>query len=265
MTGYGIKALVPGVWEIDDGVNGSLYIIEGTRRALVIDTGMAQADVIEMISSVTSKPFSLALTHGHGDHSMHCSRFDRVYLDFADREMLFSQRFPGQLVPDERNLVNISAGDRLDLGGAVIKTVPLPGHTPGSMLFVDETHKCVFTGDAVGSGCGVWMQVPGALPLSEYAASIRRAANALKDMGVADSDWTFCGGHASQRYLSTVSTDNPVCLALMYDMALLCDKLVSGEIAGSKEGVDERAARFGDVYFAKYGTAEMLFQKEQLF
>ena len=264
MTGYGIKSLVPGVWEIDDGVNGSLYIIEGTRCALVIDTGMAQSDVIEMISSVTSKPFSLALTHGHGDHSMHCSRFDRVYLDFADREMLFSQRFPGQLTPDGEKLVHISAGHSFDLGGAVIKTVALPGHTPGSLLFVDETHKCVFTGDAVGSGCGVWMQVPGALPLSEYAASIRSAVNALKDMGVADSGWIFCGGHASQRRLSTVSADNPVCLKLMDDMASLCDKLVSGEITGSKEGVDSRAAQFGDVYFAKYGRAEMLFRKEQL-
>lgn len=264
MSEYSITPVCPGVYTIDDGANGSLYIVSGAARSLVIDTGMSRSDVLEMIRRVTSKPFDLALTHGHGDHSMHCARFDRVYLDPADRPLLFEQRFANQETPDPEKLAYLSAGDTIDLGGVDIAVIPLPGHTPGSLLFADAAHKCVFTGDAVGSGCGVWMQVPNALPLSKYAAAIRGAVSALKKMGVNDAAWTFLGGHASQRHMSTVSEDNPVCLALMEDMAALCDALLSGKIAPTSENVDAGAARFGEVYFAKYERAEILFKKEQL-
>ena len=260
---YDIKSLTPGVWEISDSLNDSMYVVEGAQRALVIDTGMARGDIIQLVSSITCKPFELALTHGHGDHSMHCARFERIYLDFADKAMLFEDRFPGQSMPDENRLVDIGSGHHFDLGGGVvIKTVALPGHTPGSLLFVDEKHRCVFTGDAVGSGCGVWMQVPTASPLSEYAASLRTAAEVLTKLGVEDGLWAFLGGHAAQRFMSTVMGYNPISLNMFEDMAKLCDKLISGEVTPVKEGVDERAGRFGDVYFAKYGSAEMMIRKD---
>lgn len=263
MSVYTIKNNIPGVWEIDDGLNSSLYIIEGTERALVIDTGMSKDDIVEMITSVTKKPYDLALTHGHGDHSMHASKFHRVYLDMADKDMLYKGKFPGQAEPDEARLFPMDENTVFSLGEAEICVVPLHGHTPGSVLFVDKAHKCVFTGDAVGSGCGVWMQVPNTLPLSEYAACIRGALDALKKMGV-DDTWNFLGGHASQRYLSTVSDDNPVCIALMEDMAALCDGLLSGEIPMDELTADNPASRFGQAFFAKYGRAEMIFRKEQL-
>ena len=153
----------------------------------------------------------------------------------------------------------------LDLGGGVkIECVALPGHTPGSLLLVDSFHKCVFTGDAVGSGCGVWMQVPTGSPLSEYAGAIRRALARLAQLGVNGESWRFLGGHAAQRFLSTVSGFNPIAPDLMEDMAILCDKLCAGEITGATEHVDARAARFGDVRFARYGRAEILYRTEQV-
>ena len=47
-------------------------------------------------------------------------------------------------------------------------------------------------------------------------------------------------------------------------MAILCDKLCAGEIPGAAEHVDARAARFGDVRFARYGRAEILYRTEQV-
>ncbi len=258
------KAVAPGVWALADCGDDSLYAVDGKERALVIDTGMAQGDIRKAIEKLTPRPYGLALTHGHGDHSWHAGLFDKVYLSMADKDMLFGDRFPGQAEPDPAKLRPLSDGDEIDLGGGiVIKVAALPGHTPGSVLFVDEYHKCVFVGDALGSGTGVWMQVPGASMLSAYAMSIRAAKEKLVQMGVEPAGWAFLAGHDVQKYTNGY---NPVSFELMDDMAALCDKLVSGEIVGNEEtGLPpEMAARFGHTLKANFGKAAMLYRPEQL-
>ena len=258
------KTIVPGVWECCDATGANYYIVEGRDRALVIDTGMGWGDIASFVGSITRLPYALALTHGHGDHSMHCSRFGEVYLDMADKPMLFEGRFPGQQTPDESALVSISDGYKFDLGGGVIvETVALPGHTPGSVLFVDKFHKCVFTGDAVGSGCGVWMQVPGAYDLSAYAASLAFAGDRLAFLGV-DGTWAFLGGHANQRFMNDSGVFNPILPGMLSDMRVLCEKLISGELKGSAEGMEQISGRFGETLKASYGTADMLYRPVQL-
>jgi len=256
-------SITPGVWQLDDSTGATYYIIEGTDRALVIDTGMDACDIGAVIASFTALPYELALTHGHGDHSMHCPKFGRVYLDTADKPFLFGSRFEGQEVPDESTLVHISDGCTFELGGVTVETIALPGHTPGSVLFADKVHKCVFTGDAFGSGCGVWMQVPMASDLSDYAAALANAENRLREIGV-DDTWEFCGGHASQKYTSTVAPCNPPRLEMMADMRALCEKLISGEIVGTGEGLEGLSQRFGTSLKAAYGSAEMIYRPEQL-
>ena len=261
---HGFTSIAPGVWQRTDSTDATYYIVEGTERALVIDTGMETCDINAVIASVTSLPYDLALTHGHGDHSMHCVKFSKIYLDMADKDFLFKNRFDGQEIPEESALCEISDGYTFDLGGGVtIETVALHGHTPGSVLFADRSHKCVFVGDAFGSGCGVWMQVPGGSDLSDYAKSLANAEARLRDIGV-DDTWSFCGGHAAQCYMSSVSPYNPPCLKMMADMRMLCEKLISGEIVGSGDGLEGLSERFGASLKAAYATAEMIYRPEQL-
>ena len=66
------KTIVPGVWDCSDATGANYYIVEGRDRALVIDTGMGWGDIVSFVGSITRLPYALALTHGHGDHSMHC-------------------------------------------------------------------------------------------------------------------------------------------------------------------------------------------------
>jgi glyoxylase-like metal-dependent hydrolase (beta-lactamase superfamily II)/predicted esterase len=256
---YEYALIAPGVWEIADCYGDSFYVVEGPARALVIDTGMARGNIRALVETLTSRPYDLALTHGHGDHSYHASQFDRIYLSLHDKEMLYGARFAGQIAPDADALVDIQDGDAIDLGdGHLIEVIALPGHTPGSLLFVDARRKCVFTGDAVGSGAGVWMQVPGASNLSEYANNIAAAKEKLLSMGVEPAGWAFLGGHASQRYTQGY---NPVSYELMDDLIALCAKLISGEIIGTEE---TGQVRFGQVLHARHARAEMLYKQGQL-
>lgn len=261
---YAYKSVVPGVWAVEDCGGDSLYIVDGKDRALVIDTAMGQGNIRKLVERFASHPYALALTHGHGDHSWHAASFDKIYLSMADRNMLFEDRFPGQVTPDGSALVDLKDGDEIDLGGdIVLKVVALPGHTPGSILFVDAFHKCVFTGDAVGSGTQVWLQVPSAACLSDYAKSITTAKEKLRALGIEPAGWAFLGGHDSQKYTNGY---NPVSFALMDDMITLCEKLISGKIKGDENtGLSpEMAKRFGYSLKASYGKATMLYRPAQL-
>lgn len=261
---YEQRSIAPGIWALTDWMGDSFYVVDGKDRALVIDTGMAAGDIRPVIERLTPRPYALALTHGHGDHSFHAPLFDKVHLCMADKHMLYAGRFPGQQSPDEGALSPLNDGDFIDLGGGInIKVIALPGHTPGSLLFVDEARKCVFTGDALGSGALAWMQVPGASPLSDYAKSIAAAKQRLLTMGAKPASWAFLPGHAGQQYEGGY---NPVSLGLMDDMIALCEKLLSGEIEGSADtGLPpEVAARFENARRATYGAAGMLYLPGQL-
>jgi glyoxylase-like metal-dependent hydrolase (beta-lactamase superfamily II) len=49
--------------------NESLYLLEGTSRALLIDAGTRIADLDKLIASITNKPVMLVATHAHPDHT----------------------------------------------------------------------------------------------------------------------------------------------------------------------------------------------------
>ena len=64
-----IERIADGLWALDDAHQGSLYLIEGNERALLIDAGMGAEPLLPVLRTLTDKPIVLALTHAHVDHS----------------------------------------------------------------------------------------------------------------------------------------------------------------------------------------------------
>ena len=48
--------------------NESLYLVEGNDRAVLLDAGTNIPGLDKIVAQITSKPVTLMLTHGHGDH-----------------------------------------------------------------------------------------------------------------------------------------------------------------------------------------------------
>jgi glyoxylase-like metal-dependent hydrolase (beta-lactamase superfamily II) len=67
-------------------------------------------------------------------------------------------------------IVEIKEGHEFDLGGRIIRTIELIGHTAGSLGFLDITKRLFFSGDAIGSGT-VWMHMT-KLPLESLIDAI---------------------------------------------------------------------------------------------
>ncbi len=251
---YEVEWLGPGLWQIDDAGNDTCYVIEGAEKALVIDTAMGSGDLIACIRGLTQLPLELALTHAHGDHLRHADSFDTVYMSHAEEPVLaFSRKhmLPGLRLRLE-DCRDIGDGDTIDLGGGVvIEVVALPGHTPGSLIFIDRAHGVLFTGDALGG----WLQVPAALPLSEFRANLERFTRLLERPGY--EDLVFLGGHRRQEGASLLFGEDYIANSpeKVQDLIELVDLILTdrADVETSPFGFGEQA------YTATRGTANLVF------
>lgn len=230
---YQVEKLMDGLYALDDGKDSSFYVLEGSEKAAVIDTGMGDGPVMPVIRHVTQLPCELVITHAHGDHMMHSAEFEKRYMCSKDIPIVseFVKIMGMDPALEKLEYRVFDPGDMLDLGnGVTLECVAMYGHTPGSVGFYCKKYNKLFSGDAFGSGMGVWMQVPCALSVSEYKKNLEGFLDWASDK---DSSMEFLTGHRSQRYgFGEFKQDNPVCLELVRDMVVLCQKLLDKEIMG---------------------------------
>ncbi len=228
---YTTKKISEKITLLADETDGAVYLIKGRDMSLVFDTGWDSQPLKPMADSLLKTPYKVIFSHGHVDHVGRSGEFDAVY----------------------KNVI--------DLGDRVIDVVPCYGHTPGSILLVDRREKAVFTGDAIGSGCGVWLQCTGALKVSRYRENLKNCLEQLKELGV-DESWNFYGGHLGQEKMSKVSDYNRLDINLMSDMQQLCGLVMDKKVEFTPADVMEFDE--GKPYYASHGKAEMFFVLEKI-
>lgn len=128
--------------------NESLYLIEGSTRAVLIDAGTNITDLDKIVSSITQKPVMLVVTHVHPDHTgSSINHFPEIYMNPADTILI------PMFMPDYKGKVSyLTDGEIIDLGGRTLEVVFTPAHTPGSTTFIDKVAGYGFSGDSFGSG-----------------------------------------------------------------------------------------------------------------
>ena len=146
-------------------------LVIGDKRAALIDTGLGLADLRKFVSQFTSLPIIVLNTHGHVDHVGANQLFDMSYVAKEDEKAMLSanreERLKGykqfmegniemiefaekNMVPDKPFQYGfIKDGDKIDLGGVEIEVVGFPGHSPGSVAFVDGRDNVAFCGDSI--------------------------------------------------------------------------------------------------------------------
>ncbi len=53
---FTVQAVADGVWYIEDGRGGVMYLVAGAERALLIDTGWGTGDLPAHVAMLTSLP-----------------------------------------------------------------------------------------------------------------------------------------------------------------------------------------------------------------
>jgi hydroxyacylglutathione hydrolase len=128
--------------------NESLYLVEGSNMALLIDAETNIKDLDKIVSSITKKPVMLVATHVHPDHTgASIDVFPEIFINPAD-----TVNIP-QMMPNYKGIVKyLKDGQVIDLGGRTIEVVFTSAHTPGSTSFVDKAAGYGFSGDSFDSG-----------------------------------------------------------------------------------------------------------------
>lgn len=177
-------------WRIIEGDIISCYLLLGRERAMLIDTGNGMGNIGSVVRQLTDLPVVVALTHRHCDHVGGRGWFNTpAHVHKADMTALmwlFSTRLAARIIsgkwttskdflrhPYKAGYTVLSHGAQFDLGGRVVAVEHLPGHTAGSVAYLDRKHKMLFGGDNIREN-EVWMFLPGSLPMEVWLTSAKR-------------------------------------------------------------------------------------------
>lgn len=141
-----LKKISSGVWAIEQEMVRS-FLILGSRRAILLDTGAAECDIMGLIRSVTDLPLVLIHSHGDGDHTANDHQFTDIYAH--PNEFPIIRRFRPELTA---KLHPITGETSFDLGDRILQVVETPGHTPGSICLLDRKNRTLFSGDTLSYG-----------------------------------------------------------------------------------------------------------------
>jgi len=152
------------------GPTGELmYLVEGSDRAVLIDTGTGVGNLSEYVKELTDKTITVILTHGHVDHASGAPNFEEVYMNHADDEVYkehidfevrkgyvkaqykdFDKIIERDYVLQKNSSAykDLNDGDIFDLGGITLEIYNAAGHTPGQMAVLIKEERILMTGDA---------------------------------------------------------------------------------------------------------------------
>ncbi len=171
-----ISVLEDRTWVLETFDRTTMYILEGDDRAMLIDTGTQCEDLDEIVRKITQKPLTVVLTHNHRDHAGNIRYFDEVYMHPADTLVPIYVEFDGEYKW-------MREGDIFDLGNRKIEVFRMPGHTPGSVVFVDRNINASYTGDAFGSG-QVWLQLLPQVAMTDYYEACVRMERLMNEQNI---------------------------------------------------------------------------------
>ena len=265
-TWFQVRLVAPQTWAIDDGGNSIIYLLAGTERALLLDTGWGVGDLGTQVSSLTSLPLTIVNTHGHPDHAFGNGQFPLVHIHPGDAPMV---EHPPALETRRRIASGILGPDlpvgfevetwaasvpklrflyddqTFDLGSRALQVIALPGHSPGSICLLDSETNLLFTGDSILAG-PIWLHLDESLPLQtflDHLCQLQRQRD------------TFSGLLPSHGDLSKL----PLPTTTLDDLVTGIQRILHNEISGSEEHTFA-----GDGLRCDFGTCGIVYRSDRM-
>jgi len=196
------------VYRVEDGVFALVeanqfqeaisYLIVGTERALLFDTGIGLVPIRPVVEQLTRLPIDVLNSHTHYDHVGGNAEFDRILaLDTpysrANQRGFTHADLAGEVAPESfchgipagvdtagfhtrpwQPSRIVADGDTIQLGGRRLDVLHVPGHTPDAVALLDRANGLLWTGDSYYDAT-IWLYVP-ETDLDGYERAIARLA-----------------------------------------------------------------------------------------
>ena len=163
-----LRIPVRGVFE----VNAYLYADDATRRGFLIDPGAEPRRLMDAITANDLVVEQILLTHGHFDHMGAADALHRA-LGVPIRMAAEGRRYaedpflnlsascgPAVTLPDV-DYFDASRRPLLTAGRCALTAVPVPGHTPDSVMYHAPDAGIAFVGDTIFRGAVGSARFPG--------------------------------------------------------------------------------------------------------
>jgi hydroxyacylglutathione hydrolase len=147
------------------GQNAYLAWQEGRDDALVVDPGFDTRSILQMLSSHQRHLSGILDTHGHVDHIAGNGGMKRA---FPDAPLIIGRNESAALTDADVNLSGpfgipitsppadrlVDDGEQIEVAGFRFEVREIPGHSPGSVVFVCSMYEpaFVFGGDVLFEG-----------------------------------------------------------------------------------------------------------------
>lgn len=138
---------------------------QGKGEAVVVDPGFDTVTIREVLDRHALRLVAILNTHGHADHIAGNAAMKRAY---PDAPLIIGRNEASLLSDSEANLSApfglalssppadrlVADGERLDVAGLSFEVREVPGHSPGSVVFVCDQFEppFVFGGDVLFAG-----------------------------------------------------------------------------------------------------------------
>ena len=193
--------------------NCTLLWCEATKRAVVIDPGGDLPDIERAIAEAEVTVDKIWLTHGHVDHVGGAAELkaklnvpiegphgsDQYLLDHVvDAALMFGIEGVRNVTPGRW----LEEGDRVEVGQLTFDILHCPGHSPGSVAFINAAQRLAIVGDVLFSGSIGRTDLPGG-DHRQLLKSIRDKLLPLED------DVTVLSGHGPVTTIGRERATNP--------------------------------------------------------
>lgn len=186
------------------------------KKAWLFDPGNMNEKETEALENFISENEltveKILLTHAHIDHILGLQKaFDRYKVPvrmheedqiILDQFQASGMRFGVSLEPINVDIEYINEGDELDFDGEKFKIYHVPGHSPGSIVFHNETQKFMISGDVLFEGS------IGRTDL--YKGNYEQLIEGIKNkLFILDDETQVLSGHGNPTSIGFEKTHNP--------------------------------------------------------
>ena len=203
-----VKSLVLGP------VGTNTYLAEKDGEYLIVDPAYDSPQLDELIKGKEIK--YILLTHGHFDHiggleKLQKATSAKTVIHELDAEMLedgkksrYADFFFGIQTPLYAD-IKLKGGEMLPFGKGSIKVMHTPGHTHGSVVYIFEEDKAIFTGDTL------FRLSVGRTDLcdGDMRENSRREMESVKKISEIPGDYIIYPGHGEETNLDYEREFNP--------------------------------------------------------
>ena len=87
---YSVEKIAQGTYKIDEMGRDIAYLLLGNEKALLIDSTIGAGDIKKTVEEITDLPVTVAITHGHADHTGGAvGKYKEIYVQEDDCRFIF--------------------------------------------------------------------------------------------------------------------------------------------------------------------------------